>query len=116
LTTLAKAKAKTNETFIVQVSLTIITYDRKKMFIVQATGSLDVSSTISMSKSNLSGSCQFRQLAALLTRKETLNLLDGCQQVKTTRLLHLLSLKVHLHQRILNAQNAILLNYTLFTL
>jgi hypothetical protein len=36
--TLAKAKAKTNETFIVQVPLMIITYDRKYMFIVQATG------------------------------------------------------------------------------
>ncbi len=36
--TLAKAKAKTNETFIVQVSLTIITYDRQNKFIVQATG------------------------------------------------------------------------------
>jgi hypothetical protein len=36
--TLAKAKAKTNKTFIVQVSLMIITYDRKNMFIVQATG------------------------------------------------------------------------------
>ena len=35
--TLAKAKAKTNETFIVQASLTIITYDRQNMFIVQAT-------------------------------------------------------------------------------
>jgi len=35
--TLAKAKAKTNETFIVQASLTIVTYDRKNMFIVQAT-------------------------------------------------------------------------------
>ncbi len=35
--TLAKAKVKTNETFIVQTSLTIITYDRKNMFIVQAT-------------------------------------------------------------------------------
>jgi hypothetical protein len=32
-----KAKAKTNETFIVQASLTIVTYDRKNMFIVQAT-------------------------------------------------------------------------------
>ncbi len=38
--TLAKAKAKTNETFIVQASLTIITYDRKNMFIVQATEEL----------------------------------------------------------------------------
>jgi len=36
--TLAKAKAKTNETFIVQASLTIVTYDRQNMFIVQATG------------------------------------------------------------------------------
>ncbi len=35
--TLAKAKAKTNETFIVQASLTIITYDHKNVFIVQAT-------------------------------------------------------------------------------
>ncbi len=35
--TLAKAKAKTNETFIVQASLTIITYDRQNMFI-EATG------------------------------------------------------------------------------
>jgi hypothetical protein len=34
--TLAKAKAKANETFIVQVSLMIITYDRQNMFIVQA--------------------------------------------------------------------------------
>jgi hypothetical protein len=30
------AKAKTNETFIVQASLTIVTYDCKNMFIVQA--------------------------------------------------------------------------------
>jgi hypothetical protein len=29
--------AKTNETFIVQASLTIVTYDHKNMFIVQAT-------------------------------------------------------------------------------
>ncbi len=36
--TLAKAKAKTNETFLVQASLTIVTYDRQNMFIVQATG------------------------------------------------------------------------------
>ena len=36
--TLAKAKAKTNKIFIVQTSHTIITYDRKNMFIVQATG------------------------------------------------------------------------------
>ncbi len=36
--TLVKAKAKTNETFIVQASLTIITYDRQNMFIVQAPG------------------------------------------------------------------------------
>jgi hypothetical protein len=38
LTTLAKAKAKTNETFIVQVSLTIVTNDHQNMFIVQASG------------------------------------------------------------------------------
>jgi hypothetical protein len=37
--TLAKAKAKTNETFTVQASLTIVTYDHKNMFLVQATGS-----------------------------------------------------------------------------
>jgi hypothetical protein len=36
--TLAKAKAKTNETFIVQASLVIVTYNRQNMFIVQATG------------------------------------------------------------------------------
>ena len=35
--TLDKAKAKTNETFILQASLMIVTYDRKNMFIVQAT-------------------------------------------------------------------------------
>ncbi len=35
--TLAKAKAKTNETFIVQASCTIVTYDCQNMFIVQAT-------------------------------------------------------------------------------
>jgi len=34
--TLAKAKANTNETFIVQTSLTIINYDCQNMFIVQA--------------------------------------------------------------------------------
>ncbi len=36
--TLAKAKAKTNETFMVQASLMIITYDHQNIFIVQATG------------------------------------------------------------------------------
>ncbi len=35
--TLEKAKAKTNETFIVQASLMIVSYDRQNMFIVQAT-------------------------------------------------------------------------------
>ncbi len=35
--TLAKAKAKTIKTFIVKASLTIVTYDRQNMFIVQAT-------------------------------------------------------------------------------
>jgi hypothetical protein len=36
--TLAKAKAKSNERFIVQASLTIITYYHQNIFIVQATG------------------------------------------------------------------------------
>ena len=36
--TLAKAMANTNETFIVQASLTIVAYDRQNIFIVQATG------------------------------------------------------------------------------
>ncbi len=36
--TLDKAKAKTNETFIVQSALMIVTYDRQNIFIVQATG------------------------------------------------------------------------------
>ncbi len=40
LTTLAKAKAKTNETLIVQASITIVTYDHQLMFIVQTTGLL----------------------------------------------------------------------------
>jgi hypothetical protein len=35
--TLAKAKAKTNETLIVQASFMIISCDHKNMFIVQAT-------------------------------------------------------------------------------
>jgi hypothetical protein len=43
--TLAKAKARANETFIVQTSLTIVTYDHQNIFIVQATG--DPSRTIS---------------------------------------------------------------------
>jgi hypothetical protein len=38
--TLAKVKAKTNETFIVKASLTIVTYNCQNMFIVQATGVL----------------------------------------------------------------------------
>jgi len=37
--TLAKAKAKAYETFIVQASLTIVTYDRQNIFIVQDTAS-----------------------------------------------------------------------------
>ncbi len=41
MTTLAKAKAKTNETFIGYASLTIVTYDRQNMFIVQATERFD---------------------------------------------------------------------------
>ncbi len=36
--TLAKARGKTNETFIVQTSLMIVTYGCQNMFIVQATG------------------------------------------------------------------------------
>ncbi len=38
MTTLAKAKAKTNETFIVPASLMIFTYDHQNMFIVQTIG------------------------------------------------------------------------------
>jgi hypothetical protein len=34
----SQGKVKTNETFIVQASLTIVTYDRQNMFIVQAAG------------------------------------------------------------------------------
>ncbi len=37
MTKIAKAKAKTNETYIVQAPLKIVTYDRQNMFIVQAT-------------------------------------------------------------------------------
>jgi hypothetical protein len=44
--TLAKAKAKTNQTFIVEASLMIVTYDRKNMFIVQATGCFLMKSNI----------------------------------------------------------------------
>ncbi len=40
MTTQAKAKAKTNETFIVQASLTIITNNCQNIFIVQAIGVL----------------------------------------------------------------------------
>ncbi len=41
--TLAKAKAKSNEKFIVQASLTIVTYDRhQNMFTVQATGTTHI--------------------------------------------------------------------------
>jgi hypothetical protein len=36
--TLTRAKASTNETFIVQASLTIIAYDCPNIFIVQTTG------------------------------------------------------------------------------
>ncbi len=38
--TQAKAKAKANKTFIVQASLTIVTYNRQKSFIVQTTGGI----------------------------------------------------------------------------
>ena len=36
LTTLAKANARANETFIVQASCMIVTYDHQNIFIVQA--------------------------------------------------------------------------------
>jgi regulator of protease activity HflC (stomatin/prohibitin superfamily) len=36
--TLAMAKARANETIIVQAKITIVTYDRQNIFIVQATG------------------------------------------------------------------------------
>ena len=36
--TLAKAKARANETFTVQASLMIVPYDRQNISIVQATG------------------------------------------------------------------------------
>ncbi len=36
----SKAKAKTNETFIVQASLTIVTYDHQNMFLVPAIGEM----------------------------------------------------------------------------
>ncbi len=35
---LAKAMARDNRTFIVQASLTTVTYDRQNIFIAQATG------------------------------------------------------------------------------
>jgi len=35
--TLAKAKARANETFIVQAALTIVIYDHQNIFMVQAT-------------------------------------------------------------------------------
>jgi hypothetical protein len=38
--TLAKAKAKTKETFIVQASLTIVTYDHQNILIALATGDM----------------------------------------------------------------------------
>ncbi len=44
--TLATAKAKTNETFIVQASLTIITYNCQNIFIVQATGEVKMKSAL----------------------------------------------------------------------
>jgi len=36
--TLAKAKERANKTFIVQASITIVTYDCQNIHIVQATG------------------------------------------------------------------------------
>ncbi len=43
--TLAKAKARANETFIVQAPLTIVTYDHQNIFIVHATGSAKMQAT-----------------------------------------------------------------------
>jgi hypothetical protein len=42
LTTLAMARARAKKTFIVQASLMIITYDRKNIFIVKATGACNL--------------------------------------------------------------------------
>jgi len=44
--TLAKAKAKTNVTFIVQASLTIVIYDRQIIFKAQAIGQDSVSTIL----------------------------------------------------------------------
>jgi len=45
--TLAKVKSLANKTFIVQVSLTLVTYDCQNIFIVQATGGqTDVTPTV----------------------------------------------------------------------
>jgi hypothetical protein len=49
--TLAKAKAKTNETFIVQASLMIVTYDRQNIFIVQAGNTKGGSITVTLTSS-----------------------------------------------------------------
>ncbi len=40
---LAKAKVRANKTFIVQASISIVTYDRQNIFIVQATEALALS-------------------------------------------------------------------------
>ncbi len=44
--TLAKAKTWANKTFVVQVLLTIFTYDRQNIFIVQATDVLSAILTL----------------------------------------------------------------------
>jgi hypothetical protein len=51
--TLAKAKAKANETFIVQASLKINTYNRQNMFIVQATDLTSISQKFHLSESGI---------------------------------------------------------------
>jgi hypothetical protein len=43
--TLAEAKARANETFIVQVQLTIVTYYQQNIFILHATGSAKMQAT-----------------------------------------------------------------------
>jgi hypothetical protein len=43
--TLAEAKARANETFIVQVQLTIVTYNQQNIFKVHATGSAKMQAT-----------------------------------------------------------------------
>ncbi len=68
--TIAKAKGNTNETFIVQASLTIVTYDRQNMFIVQATGGIEVENSThnpNIEGSNLDpGACTIKLFTAII--------------------------------------------------